>query len=233
MDQGLSRLLQILKETGKLDETLVIFISDHGIPWPGAKTTTYDPGLRVPFVVRHPAVSRRGIVNNAMVSHVDLAPTILDFAQVKTPDSVRLHGRSFLPIVDQENPAGWDEVYASHTFHEVTMYYPMRVVRTRKHKLIWNIAHGLPFPFASDLWEATAWQESFRHGPAATYGKRTVNSYMHRPRFELYDLEKDPGEFHNLADDPQYANLLEELKGKIRAFQKRTGDPWILKWERE
>ena len=64
-------------------------------------------------------------------------------------------------------------------------------------------------------------------------GKRTVKAYIHRPRFELYDLENDPDEVKNLADSPKHAKVLEELKGKLRAFQKRTNDPWILKWDYE
>ena len=143
------------------------------------------------------------------------------------------HGRSLLPILEQKNPSGWDELYASHTFHEVTMYYPMRVVRSGPYKLIWNIAHPLPFPFASDLWNSTTWQDALRGGDDAVYGKRTIRDYIHRPRFELYDLAHDADEAHNLANDPKHGKLLAELKQKIKAFQRRTGDPWILKWERE
>ena len=145
----------------------------------------------------------------------------------------KLHGRSFLPILDQEKPAGWDEVYASHTFHEVTMYYPMRAVRSGRYKLIWNIAHPLPFPFASDLWGSATWQDSLKRGDDFVYGKRTIKNFVQRPQFELYDLEADPDEIHNLAGDPQHHDVLAELQKKLRDFQKRTGDPWELKWERE
>lgn len=69
--------------------------------------------------------------------------------------------------------------------------WPMRVVRERKYKLIWNIAHGLDFPFASDLWAASTWQATLRSG-GKFYGKRTLEAYLHRPKFELYDLENDP-----------------------------------------
>jgi N-sulfoglucosamine sulfohydrolase len=144
-----------------------------------------------------------------------------------------MHGRSFLPILEQPKPAGWDEVYASHTFHEVTMYYPMRVVRSGKYKLIWNIASPLPFPFASDLYGSATWQDTLKRGEKYVYGKRTVNAYEHRPSFELFDVEKDPDELHNLADDPAQQDRLVSLKQKLRQFQKRTGDPWILKWEHE
>src|SRR5690606_3900582 len=143
------------------------------------------------------------------------------------------HGRSLVPLFDDPRQEGWDEIYASHTFHEVTMYYPMRVVRTRRYKLIWNIAHPLAYPFASDLWEAPTWQEVYRRGPEARYGQRTVAEYLHRPKFELYDLESDPDETINLAGDPQHAKQLAELQEKLKQFQRRTDDPWILKWTYE
>lgn len=238
IDQGLGRLMEILKETGHDDDTLVIFTSDHGIAFPGAKTNLYDGGMRVPMVVRLPGGAgdrRQGTgdrVCHAMVNHADLTPTLLDFAGALPLDH-KFHGRSWKEAVTKENPQGWDEVHASHTFHEITMYYPMKVVRTRTHKLIWNIAYPLPFPFASDLWEASTWQDVFQHGPDTAYGKRSVRQYIHRPQFELYDLVADPDETKNLADDPEHAELLAELKAKLKVFQKRTEDPWILKWDYE
>jgi N-sulfoglucosamine sulfohydrolase len=232
IDQGIGRLMQLLRETGRWDDTLVLYISDHGIAFPGAKTTTYDPGLRVPCIVRSPYSKRRGIACRAMVSWVDLTPTILEFASVSAT-RLPVHGRSFLGILEQADPAGWDEIHFSHTFHEVTMYYPMRGVRTRNHKLIFNVAHPLPFPFASDLWASATWQGVLRQGPNATYGKRRVEAYIHRPRFELYDMINDPDEVKNLAADAANAPVLQELKAKVQAFQKRTRDPWLLKWDRE
>ena len=113
------------------------------------------------------------------------------------------------------------------------MYYPMRVIRTRKYKLIWNLAHGLPYPFASDLWAAPTWQDVYRQGMDAYYGKRTVHDYIHRPKFELYDLEADPDESVNLADSAKHAAVLQELQARLKAFQKATQDPWVLKWNYE
>ena len=239
IDQGLGRLMEILKETGHDEDTLVIFTSDHGIAFPGAKTNLYEGGMRVPMVVRLPgkesgdrSQQSEGRTCHAMVNHADLTPTLLDFAGA-LPQDHKFHGRSWKEAVTEENPKGWDEVNASHTFHEITMYYPMKVVRTRTHKLIWNIAYPLPFPFASDLWEASTWQDVFQHGADAAYGKRSVRQYINRPQFELYDLAADPDETKNLAVDPQHARLLAELKAKLKAFQKRTEDPWILKWDYE
>ncbi|HEY3395043.1 MAG TPA: sulfatase [Lacipirellulaceae bacterium] len=232
-DAGLGRLIEILKQAGKYDDTLIIYIGDNGIPFPGAKTTVYESGMRLPCVVRNPYANKRSVVSSAIVSWVDITPTILEFAGIKSGGGGELHGRSFLPILDEEQPSGWEEIYASHTFHEVTMYYPMRVVRSGRYKLIWNVAHPLPFPFASDLWNSATWQDSFQRGKDFVYGKRTVKALVQRPQFELYDLENDPHEIQSLASDPAHGDVLKTLQNKLKDFQRRTGDPWLLKWERE
>ncbi|MGC4016580.1 MAG: DUF4976 domain-containing protein [Luteolibacter sp.] len=113
------------------------------------------------------------------------------------------------------------------------MYYPMRAIRDRHYKLIWNIASPLPFPFASDLWAASTWQGTWKKGAEALYGNRTVDSYIHRPPFELYDIEKDPSETKNLAEDPAHKELLESMKKRLKEMQKRTADPWVMKWDYE
>lgn len=249
LDQGVGRLIEILKEEGVYEDTLFIYISDHGMAFPGAKTAVYEPGLKSPCIVRNPYAERRGVRSEAMISWTDLTPTILDFAGVSPPryephvrinlvrdqlaDTHSLHGRSFLGILEEERPEGWDEVYASHTFHEIQMYYPMRVVRARDYKLIWNIAYPLPYPFASDLWAAATWQAAYSQGLSADYGIRTVKDYIHRPEFELYNVAEDPWESHNLADDPDHRGVLNEFKERLREFQKRTSDPWLLKWQYE
>ncbi|HUT46056.1 MAG TPA: sulfatase, partial [Sedimentisphaerales bacterium] len=231
VDQGLGKLLDILKQAGKYDNTVIIYISDNGVAFPGAKTTLYEPGMNMPCIVRSPQQEKKGIACDALVNFADLAPTIVDFAGALSGNN-SFQGKSFKMALEQEHPEGWDVTYASHTFHEITMYYPMRVVRQRRYKLIWNIAHGLDYPFASDLWAASTWQATLRSG-SKYYGKRTVEAYLHRPKFELYDLENDPHEVKNLADDPKHEKMLAELKAELKAFQKRTKDPWLLKWEYE
>ena len=232
VDQGLGRLMQVLKETGHWDDTLVMYLSDNGPPWPGAKTTVYEPGIHLPLVVRSPDQKRRGVATNAMVSWTDLAPTILDYAGAKGPAKYKLHGRSFLPVLDVEKAEDWDTVYASHTFHEITMYYPMRVVRERRYKYILNIAHQLPYPFASDLQASATWQATLKRR-ATHFGKRSVEAYLHRPRHELYDLEADPHEAMNLASDPRHAATLARLQRKLKAWQRATKDPWLVKYRYE
>jgi len=230
-DQGLGRLVQALKDTGHYDDTLIIYCSDNGSPFPGAKTTLYEPGMRLPVVVRSPDQKTKGLLTNAMITYADFVPTILEYAGAKGP-KYPLHGRSFLSTLDETDPPGWDEIYASHTFHSVTKYYPMRVIRTRKYKYILNIAHQLPYPFASDLYGSATWQAILKSGQK-TYGRRSIDAYIHRPRHELYDLEADPDELVNLAQRPEHAKILAELQAKLRAWQEKTKDPWIIKYEYE
>lgn len=256
VDQGVGRLVEILKECGEYDNTLILYLSDNGMAFPGSKTTLYEPGMRLPLIVRSPDQKTRGKATDALVSWVDLTPTVLAFAGVKEvegppavgqpgpelpgrpmprpkggakPKPYEFHGRSFLDVLDTPRATGWDEVYASHTFHEITMYYPMRVLRTPRYKLTLNLAHQLPFPFASDL-EASATWKSISKDPNALYGKRRVEDFIQRPRYELYDLTTDPDEVKNLADDAKHAAVLKELAGKLKTFQERTGDPWVVKY---
>jgi N-sulfoglucosamine sulfohydrolase len=230
LDQGVGMLMKELREAGLERDTLVIFLSDNGPPFPGAKTTLYDAGTHLPLIVSAPTLRRRGLVNRAMVSWVDIAPTILDWCGVPAP--ARMHGRSFLPILAEESPRGWDQVFGSHQFHEVTMYYPMRSVRTRTHRYVLNLAHRLEYPFAADLYASPTWQGVLRRHDR-TIGRRTLAQFLERPREELYDLTKDPNELKNVAGEASYAAVLAELRKRVRDMQERTGDPWVIKYRHE
>lgn len=266
LDQGVNQLLDALVETGHWDDTLVVFLSDNGPPFPGAKTTLYDPGMRLPLIVRDPTLPKHGLVSNALVSWVDLTPTVLDYCGVtpkqvapiqpaenkgarvtqpppasrnrprtpnrETPPAVRFAGRSFLSAVGGENDDKFREVHASHTFHEITMYYPMRVLVQDDYKYVFNIAHQLPYPFASDLYASPTWQGVLKRGDRM-YGLRPLDSYLQRPRHELFNLAQDPHELQNLADRPEHQDRLKRMQDQVQAWQKTTNDPWELKWEYE
>jgi N-sulfoglucosamine sulfohydrolase len=229
LDHGVGTVLKVLEETKNTDNTLVIFLSDNGIPFAGAKTNLYDVSLNLPFIVRKPG-QKAGIVNEAMISYTDLAPTILEWCGVKP--SASLLGKSWLPILEDSKPKDWDVVYASHQQHEVTMYYPIRMVRTRTHKLLLNLANGLEYPHASDLWESPTWQSILKDG-TTMMGQRSVEQYLRRPKEELYDLTADPNELKNVIDDPKQAIALKELREKLAAWRKATNDPWLIKDKHE
>jgi N-sulfoglucosamine sulfohydrolase len=226
-DQGVGMLLDILKSSGQLDNTLIVFLSDNGMPFPNAKTNLYDAGARLPLIVRVPGQRAKGAVNNAFVSWTDMTPTILDFAGAKPPEYA-LHGRSFLPVLEQENPSGWDRVFFSHTFHEVTMYYPVRGIRNSRYKYLRNLFSELEFPFASDLFESKTWHSIRAAGGAGMVGRRKASRYLHRSPEELYDVKADPDELNNLANIPQHRSALEAMRAEVKAFQQRTKDGWLI-----
>lgn len=263
VDQGVGRLVQILKEAGLYEKTLIVFTADHGMAFSGGKTTVYEGGLKVPFVVRNPYEKNRGVKSQAMISHVDIAPSLLDFVggldtkangpkklvnanQYWRKEGRRLkenrdgkkkfnsyHGKSWVSILGDANATHHETIFASHTFHEIQMYYPMRVVRDQKYKLIWNIAHQLPYPFASDLWAASSWQAQFTKGESAPYGTKSVGEYIQRARFELFDIENDPNESKNLASDPKFADVLQKYQSRMKQMQRKLEDPWVMKWDYE
>ena len=229
LDHGVGLIQQTLKELGKAENTLVIFLSDNGIPFPGAKTTLYDSGLHLPLMIHAPG-KKAGIESEAMASWTDIAPTILDYAGVKPPKEML--GRSLLSILDQPQPTGWDTVYGSHQFHEITMYYPMRMVRTRTHKLILNLAHPLPYPCAADLYESLSWQGILKRN-GQMLGERSRTTFEQRPREELYDMTKDPNELKNLIEDVNAAEIVKDLRTKLKEWQTATNDPWLVKDQHE
>lgn len=250
MDQGIGRLFQLLKEKGLWETTVVVYLSDNGMPVPGAKTTHYEPGVRLPLIVRNPFSAQKNAVCDELVSWVDVAPTLLDLAGINPPVLAHapmptgggeygergptpfFHGKSWEPLL--ANPAQFqsDTLFLSHTFHEVTMYYPMRTVMTKRYKLIHNLAHGLPFPFAADLWASATWQGFLKSGKTQ-YGPRTRQAYERRPEYELYDLEADPQERRNLADTPAQKPVFNALLASLKNFQEKTNDPWRVKWKHE
>lgn len=225
-DQGIGMVLDLLRARGELDRTIIVVLSDNGMAFPNAKTNVYDAGSRLPFLVRAPGV-RGGLVNQAMIHFPDIVPTMLEWAGAQGPD-YPLHGRSFAPILGQENPTGWDQVHFSHTFHEITMYYPIRGTRTRRFKYLRNLYPELTFPHASDLWESPTWRSIVAMGDAGRLGQRPAAQYLHRAAEELYDMNADPDEVSNLAHVPAHRETLEALRRETHAFRKRTADPWLI-----
>lgn len=167
-----------------------------------------------------------------MVSLVDVVPTILDWFQIsaKEPEaSPERLGHSLLPILNAEPKDGWDTVYASHSLHEIAMYYPMRSIRTKKYKVIHNLNYKMPFPIDQDFYASPTFQDLLNrtrdHQPLHWF--TDLHGYYYRDSWELYDVLTDPKEIKNLAYDPNYSFVLANLSSKLRSWQNVTSDPWI------
>lgn len=211
VDEGMGLLLRLLEEKQVADNTLIVVIGDNGPPLPPAKTTCYEAGLQVPYLVRWPHVVPAGQVCDALVSTVDLMPTFLEAAGVATP--VGLPGSSLLGLMTGQDPKWRRYLAAEYTVHTPIMYFPQRTIRDDRYKLIVSLLH-----------DPAILKQLRDHGidPAKEFPR-----FATTPAVELYDLAKDPYERKNLAADPVCHEVLSRLQKELRAWQEATKDPLL------
>lgn len=229
LDSGVGLMLAELAATGHADDTLVIYLSDHGRAFPAAKDNLYREGIHLPLIVRSPQRRADKLRCRAMVSWVDIAPTILEWAGTAAPTGYRyapLPGHSLLPILETPDPTGWGRVFATRSFHEINQYYPVRSVRTRRHSYFLNLEPSLTVPVAGDVARSPSWQ-AILATPGARLGKRTLDAFLHRPAEELYDLASDPEEVVNLATATAHAGVLAGLRAQLAEWRVASHDPWM------
>ncbi|MGD6747220.1 sulfatase family protein [Streptomyces sp. BH106] len=213
MDAAVGRVLAHLDALGLTENTVTVFTTDHGLALPRAKCTLYDPGLETALLVRAPGLGwGGGRVVDDLVSNVDLVPTLLEAAGVEAP--ANLHGHSLARALSGEDGAAQrDVIFGELTYHNY--YDPRRCVRSDRFKLIVNLDHALAHTAAA----TQSWRP--RSTPHA--------GHMGWPsgKFELYDLHSDPWEAVDLADDPEYRDTLEELRGRLLHWMTDTADPLL------
>src|SRR4051794_14361194 len=213
LDQGVGAVLNALDEHDLADDTLVILTTDHGLAFPGAKATLTDRGIGVLLIVRGPGGFHGGRVSDALVSQLDLYPTICDLAGIARPEWVR--GSSLLPLVRKEATEINDAVFAEITFHAA--YEPQRAVRTGRYKYIRRFENGHDGPVLANIDDSPSKDLLVAHGLAERA----------QAEEELYDLVFDPGEAANLAADPAYAAVREELRARLRRWMEETAAPLL------
>ena len=225
LDKQVGELLEVLKSTGKADNTLVVYIGDHGADLLRGKRTSYEGGVRIPMIVRWPGRIQAEQVRKELVSTLDLMPTFLEAAQVKP--IAGLPGQSLLTLLNDQS-ADWREyLFTEYHLHSAHNFYPQRTVRDARFKLIQNlqpdqINPGYAFTrkkFFDRLNEVV---------DASSEPVRSAYRRMKRPpEFELYDLEADPHEFRNLADTPSMKAELNRLKKELANWRNETDDPLL------
>jgi N-sulfoglucosamine sulfohydrolase len=209
LDQGIGAVLNGLHRAGLAERTLIVCTTDHGLPFPNAKATLYDRGIGVMMIMRGPGGFTGGQVIDAMVSHLDVYPTLMDLAGIDHPDF--LQGASLMPLVRGEVESVHDAVFAEMTYHAA--YAPQRAIRTRRWKYIRRF-HDYPHPVLANCDDSASKELLVEAG----WGRQ------HVPEEQLYDLALDPGEARDLSADPAHAATLAELRGRLLDWMEETDD---------
>ncbi|TFG73706.1 MAG: sulfatase [Anaerolineales bacterium] len=213
VDGHIGRVLNTIEASAFSPNTLVIFTTDHGYAMPRAKCNLYDPGIAIALIMRYP---ERGWTGGrripAMISNIDVLPTLLDMLQITPPESVQ--GVSLLRALDGEMCEPRKTYFGELTYHDY--YDPKRCVRTDRYKLIANFSTAPAFMDPSQTWRPLS-DTVVPENRAASY----------HPSIELYDLESDPWELHNLADDNVWAEVQRSLMQSLYRHMVLTLDPLL------
>jgi len=225
MDSEMARVLDLVEaEFG--EDYICMFSSDHGGQWPFGKWNLYDSGARVPLIVSWPGRIPAGKRTDAMVSWVDMIPTLIDLAGGQVPADI--DGKSFADVLLGKKNDHRDMIFTTHTGDTKYNIYPMRGVRVGNFKYIHNLCPDAYHSNHSDLlrrdgagafWDS--WDAAAKVDPRAA---ATIKAYQTRPEFQLFDLDKDPLELNNLAYNPEYRDKLESLKSILAEWTTAQGD---------
>jgi len=191
--------------------TLFIITTDHGIPFPGAKSTLYDSGIGTFLIMKGSIITNGGRYIDSLLSNIDLMPTLLDLCGVSIPKTVT--GKSFVSLIFDKKYDGDDVIFAEKTWHDD--YDPKRCVRTTNYKYIRNFKRVPLLLLPQDISESQS----------AKSEEVKVKIQQIAPQEELYDVVHDPYEKDNLVSESKYADILNELRVKLSEFMKRTNDP--------
>ena len=236
MDSLVGDLLRVLDKFGKAENTIVIYIGDHGADMLRGKRTCYEGGLRIPMLMRWP----RQIVpqvRDDLVSTLDLMPTVLEAVGAPAVDG--LPGSSLQPLYQPGDVPWRTHLFAEyHTHAAAPNYFPQRSVRSNRYKLIESLLPDTIHPdydntiaklhgdFAVQKYSGSLDLRSVI--ATAKPEVRAAFALMRRPpQYQLYDLQSDPYEFHNLADDPEHADALADLKQRLTQWRSETNDPLL------
>ena len=212
LDAGIGAVLDALERSGLAANTLVISTTDHGIPFPNMKCSLFDHGMGVSLILRGPGGFSGGAVCDAMVSQIDLFPTVCDLLDIEHPSW--LEGASMMPLIRGKAAGIHDEIFAEVNYHAA--YEPKRAVRTRRWKYIRHFDGRLHpnLPNCDDGPSKTLWLENGWREQAIA-------------QEQLYDLMFDPNEVRNLAADPASGKILSEMRGRLDRWMKTTSDPLL------
>lgn len=213
LDEGVGAVLDALEASGMAENTLVICTTDHGLAFPQAKATLYDRGIGVMLIMRGPGGFTGGRAIDAMVSQIDIFPTVCDVIGIPRPE--HLQGTSFLPLVQGQREAVRDTVFAEKTYH--VAYEPERCARTTRWKYIRHFEPSRPTPVLANIDDGPSKDALLAGG----FAEQLVAEE------QLYDLLLDPNEAYNLAGQASHRGVLGEMRARLEAWMRETDDPLL------
>jgi arylsulfatase A-like enzyme len=217
MDAAVGRILDALDAAGIADETIVMATTDHGIPFPRAKCSPYDPGLETFLIARWPQELPAGVRYEPPISTVDHLPTLFEWLGLEIPDAVTgvSHATAIEAVAGREEVKSPREaIFGELTHHDYTD--PRRAIRTGEYKCIVNFTNA---PFFMD--------PSQDHRPDTITVDPERPKLAYHPPVELYNLNEDPMETENLAEEPEHSGARRELLGRLDEWMRNTGDPLL------
>lgn len=225
-DRELGELDQLVESAGKESDTIFIYTSEQGAQFPFGKWTCYEVGLHVGLVIRWPEGIKAGSTSSAMVQYVDILPTLLDLCGINKPKE--LDGNSFVEVVQGKTDDHNQYVFGVHTTRGIilgTESYPVRSVRSERYKLIKNLNHELEFQNVLTAGDGSSyWSSWVRDAAHDANAAKLVGRYLKRPAIEFYDLDRDPFELNNLAENPTYRREIRKMDGVLKSWMKQQGD---------
>lgn len=226
MDRRADEILTWLDDNEPAGNTLVLFFSDNGMPFPRAKTTMYDSGIRTPMILSWPGHVPEGRVSHALVSTVDLAPSLIAFAGGRP--APEMQGQDLSRALADPCAGGRAFIHAEANWHDMDDH--VRAVRDSRYKYIRNYYPAEPAPIALDLLGSPSYASLIRLRERGELNPEQMRRFMiPRPAEELYDTRNDPHEFSNLAADPTLAPVLERLRRECDRWLEETGDVPVSK----
>lgn len=239
VDREAGAIIMMLERAGQLDNTLIIWTGDNGLPFPRAKANLYDGGTHVPLAVRYPGKVKDGRTLDEFVVLTDLAPTLLEAAGLKP--APEMTGRSLLPLLAGQQQPGRERVFLERERHANVrrgdLSYPARAIRTKDFLYIRNLRPDRWPAGDPEMYFAVGEFGDIDGGPSkdlllARQSDPAIARYFQlatakRPAEELYDLRKDPGQLENVAAKPEYAAMKGEFRTALDRWMRVTADPRI------
>ena len=220
MDANIGGFVEELERRDLRKNTLIVFLSDNGAPFPRAKGSLYDAGIRTPLIFNWPGTVPPGRYDG-LASVIDLAPTLLEVAGLSPPQAMQ--GHSTEEVLHDPSVPGREFVFSERNWHDTDAH--MRSLRTDRYKLVTNGYPDRPFPIAADIGDSPAWFDLLQKKRAGTLTESQSPLFQSpRPAVEVYDLGDDPWEVRNVAGTPEHDAMIDSLTQRLHRWQQETGD---------